>query len=241
MRWGILADIHGNLEALKAVLTALSKEGIDNYLCVGDIVGYGADPSECISEIKRLNPAMIVGNHDWAAVNLFDADYFNPDAKTAVLWTKQFLSYEDKEFLKSLELVYQKDQITLVHGSLENPEQFEYVLDFSSAKRAFELLHTRLCFVGHTHAPVIFIKEDDRYSYTFQTKFKLRTTQTCIVNAGSVGQPRDEDPRACYVVYDSEREELQIRRVPYDIRKAQEKIIQAGLPQFLAERLSVGR
>lgn len=241
MRWGIFADIHGNLEALNTVLTALGKECIDKYLCLGDIVGYGASPGECISEIKKINPVTIAGNHDWAAVNLFNTSYFNPHAKAAVLWTQQFLSYEDKQFLKRLELVYQKDELTLVHGSLDNPEQFEYIFDTSSARQTFELLHTGICFIGHTHTPVIFIKEGEDYGYSFQARLKLNIRQTYIVNAGSVGQPRDGNPQASYVVYDSERGELQIKRIAYDIQKAQKKIIQAGLPRNLAERLEIGR
>lgn len=241
MRWGILSDIHANYESLAAVLANLKKERIDRYLCVGDIVGYGADPGKCIAEIKRLNLLTIAGNHDWASINLFDATYFNPTARTAVLWTKVHLSEEDKQFLKNLELVYQEDDITLVHGSLKEPEQFGYILDLSSAKETFQFLKTKICFIGHSHTPVTFVKESESYTFNFQTKLKLKASQTYIVNTGSVGQPRDGNPQASYVVYDSEREEVEIRRVTYDIQKAQDKIIRAGLPSALAERLAVGR
>ena len=241
MRWGIFCDIHANLEALDAVLAALTRERIDRYLCLGDIVGYGANPRECIAEIKKIDAPTIAGNHDWAAVGLFDIAYFNPAAKAAVLWTRQNLTYEDKEFLKSLDLVYQEDELTLVHGSLQNPGQFEYILDISSAARTFELLRTRVCSIGHSHAPVIFIKEGENYSFTFQTKVKLKTSQMYIVNAGSVGQPRDGDPQASFVVYDSESKEVQIKRVAYDVRKAQDKIMKAGLPRILADRLAMGK
>ncbi len=241
MRWGIFCDIHANLEALDAVLAALTRERIDRYLCLGDIVGYGANPRECIAEIKRIDAPTIAGNHDWAAVGLFDIAYFNPAAKAAVLWTRQNLTYEDKEFLKSLDLVYQEDELTLVHGSLQNPGQFEYILDISSAARTFELLRTRVCSIWNSHAPVIFIKEGENYSFTFQTKVKLKASQMYIVNAGSVGQPRDENPQASFVVYDSESKEIEIKRVPYDVQKAKDKIIKAGLPKMLAERLVLGR
>ena len=241
MRWGIISDIHGNLEALEAVLTALSKERIDKYLYLGDIVGYGANPRECIAGIKRLNPVTIAGNHDWASVNLFGLSYFNPAALEAILWTSQNISYEDKEFLKNLELVYQEDGLTLVHGSLPHPEQFEYILDVSSAEETFQLLKTSICFIGHSHRPAIFIKEGKNCTYTFQTKIRLRPSQFYIVNAGSVGQPRDGNPNAAYVVYDGESKEVQIKRMPYNISKARDKIIKAGLPRILAERLALGR
>ena len=241
MRLGILSDIHGNLEALDEVLSALAKERIDKYLCLGDIVGYGADPAECIAETKRLNPITIAGNHDWASVGLFGVSYFNPAAKEAVLWTEENLSAEDKQFLKSLKLLHQEDELTLVHGTLQEPEQFKYMLDLSSAQKTFALSKTRICFVGHTHQPGIFIQENDDCRVSSQQKLKLNPAQRYIVNAGSIGQPRDGNPQASYVVYDSEKEQLQIKRVDYDIKKAQGKIIKAGLPRILAERLAVGR
>ncbi|MBL7084872.1 MAG: metallophosphoesterase family protein [Candidatus Omnitrophica bacterium] len=241
MRYGVFSDIHGNLEAQEAVLAALAEERIDKYLCLGDIVGYGADPGECIAKIRRLNPVTIAGNHDWAAVELFDLTYFNPAAKEAVLWTADNITYEDKEFLKNLELVYQEDELTLVHGSLRSPEQFEYILDIFSATQTFQLLRTKICFIGHSHVPGAFIREGENYTFSFQTKIKPKASQVYIVNAGSVGQPRDGNPKGSYVVYDSESKELQIKRVSYDIRKAQVKIIKAGLPKILAERLALGR
>ncbi len=241
MRWGILSDIHANFQALEAVLTALAKERIERYLCLGDIVGYGAEPGACIAEIEKLNPLTIAGNHDWASVGLFDITYFNPDARAAVLWTARYITDEDKKFLSSLDLIRQEDELTLVHGSLLHPERFEYILDISSAKQSFACLQTRNCFIGHTHVPGTFIKDGQRCTFTVQTKLKLKAPQTYIINAGSVGQPRDGNPQAIYLVYDSETEQLEIKRVSYDIQKAQEKIVQAGLPRMLAERLALGR
>ncbi len=241
MRWGILSDIHANYESLTAVLVALKKERIDKYLCLGDIVGYGADPGACIAEIKRLNSLTIAGNHDWASVNLFDISHFNPTALRAVLWTRKQLAEGDRQFLKNLELIYQEDKATFVHGSLKDPEGFGYILEPSGAKETFKLLQTKICFIGHSHAPVTFAKEGENYTASFKAKLKLRASRTYIVNAGSVGQPRDGNPQAAYVVYDSETDEVQTKRVAYDIQKAQDKIIKAGLPRVLAERLSVGR
>ncbi len=240
MRWGIFSDIHANLEALQAVLTAFSKEHIDKYFCLGDIVGYGADPSACIVQIKKLNPVTIAGNHDWAAVNLFDTLYFNPHARAAVLWTAAVITEQDKQFLKALGLIYQEEELTLVHGSLHNPGQFEYILDIPSARETFKLLKTELCFVGHTHRAEIFIKKGEEYTVSLQAKIKLEAGRSYIINTGSVGQPRDGNPQASFVVYDSQKQELQIKRTPYDIDRAQQKIHQAGLPALLAERLATG-
>ncbi|NQS99710.1 MAG: metallophosphoesterase family protein [Candidatus Omnitrophica bacterium] len=240
MRWGIFSDIHGNLEALKAVVAAFGKEDIDKYLCLGDIVGYGANPRECIAQVKKMEAVTIAGNHDWAAVDLFDPDLFNPHAKTAVLWTGQNLAQEDREYLKNLDLVFQQEELTLVHASLDSPEQFEYVLDVSATGRTFSLLKTRLCFIGHSHIPAIFSKQGQNYRYLLQPKLKIEDDKTYIINTGSVGQPRDGDPRATYVVYDSKAGQLQIKRVSYDLRQTQDKIIQAGLPWILAERLAIG-
>lgn len=241
MRWGIFSDIHGNLEALQAVLAALAKERIDRYLCLGDIVGYGANPSECIAEIKKLKPQTIVGNHDWAVADMLEAAYFNPHAQAAVLWTARNITNGDKRFLKNLELTYQQDELTLVHGSLYRPEQFEYILDIHSAKKTFGLLRTRFCFIGHSHAPIVFIRDEKIGIFTSVADIKLQDAQSYIVNAGSVGQPRDGNPQASFVVYDSQKNKLQIKRVSYDVQKAKDKIIKAGLPRILAERLVVGR
>ncbi len=155
MRYAIFADIHSNLEALEAVISSYTKENIDKYLCVGDIVGYGANPSECISRLKNLKALIVGGNHDWASVGLTNADYFNPIAKEAILWTEGILSADDKKFLKSLELIYEDKVLTLVHGSLNDPERFYYIMDTYTAHPSFELLKTQVGFVGQSHVPVL--------------------------------------------------------------------------------------
>jgi diadenosine tetraphosphatase ApaH/serine/threonine PP2A family protein phosphatase len=241
MRYGIFSDIHGNYEALQSVLIALSRERIDKYLCLGDLVGYGADPDECVREIKKINPLTVAGNHDWAIAGLFDLSDFTSLAKEAVLWTGKNINRETKEFLKGLKLVHQEKELTLVHGSLDSPEKFNYIKDIFSARETFQLCRTGICFVAHTHRPAVFIKEKKKYTSGFYTDFKLKDSRRYIINTGSVGQPRDRDPRAAYVVYDSEEKRIEIKRVAYDIRRAQEKIIKAGLPTALAERLAEGR
>lgn len=241
MRYGIIADIHGNFEALKATLEALSKEKIDKYFCLGDIVGYGANPKECIASIRELNPETVAGNHDWASVDLFNIDYFTPVARESILWTQNQLTSKDRQFLKALKLIHQEDDITLVHGTLERAGEFEYLLDLSLAGKSFSVLKTKLCFVGHTHRPLIFIQDGESYRVSPQQKLALKPKERYIINPGSVGQPRDGNPQSAYLVYDSQRHELEIKSTSYDIAKAQKKIIDAGLPRALAERLSFGK
>lgn len=241
MRYGIFSDVHSNLEAFEAVIEALKIERIDNYLCIGDIVGYAADPKECIKKTKQLSPIIVCGNHDWASVGLTDIKYFNPVAEEALIWTSRVLDREEEYFLRSLKLVYTSDKFILVHGTLDMPEKFDYLLDTSSAYRTFNLMKVPLCFVGHSHVPLIFIEEDGRVNYLFESEIKIEQGKRYIVNVGSVGQPRDSDPRATYCIFDTEERRIQIKRTSYNVERAKEKIIKAGLPKFLAERLSIGR
>lgn len=241
MRYGIFSDVHSNLEAFEAVLGAFRNEAIDRYLFVGDIVGYAADPLECIRILRQLNPVMVAGNHDWAAVGLCDKKRFNPYAEKAVDWTESVLSDDDKAFLKSMELTKQIDTIGLVHGSLEEPQMFKYVFDVFEAEICLEESLEHICFIGHTHRPVIFFMKGMEVNYIIDNQVQIQDGIRYLVNAGSVGQPRDGDSRACYCVYDSASRFLQIKRVAYDIQKAQEKILNAGLPHILADRLPQGR
>lgn len=242
MRYGIFSDIHSNLEALEAVIEAYKKESIDIYLCVGDIVGYAADPSNCIQLIKELSLVVIAGNHDWAAVDLFPIDYFNPVAKRAILWTKKMLSKEEKKYLSSLVLTYKNEDLSLVHGTLDNPQDFNYMDEISVAKESFKVLANNICFVGHSHISGVFVKDTQNRIYYYEPNhFKIEEDFQYIVNVGSVGQPRDGNPSACYCIFDTEEKEIWIKRIDYDIKSTYKKIIEAGLPVFLAERLYLGR
>jgi len=240
MRYGIFADVHSNLEAWDVVARALSEERIDRYICVGDIVGYGADPEECINRVRSLEPIVVGGNHDWAAVGKTDISYFNPYAREAVLWTQAKLDQEDKDYLSSLGLIEGVEDFAVVHGTLDEPQEFKYIQDIGSALSSFELLKRSILFVGHSHVPFILAK-DEEIEYISSSEAKLSSGKKYVVNVGSVGQPRDGDPRACYAIYDSKAKMLEIKRLEYDIKTAQAKIIDAGLPRILAERLSVGR
>lgn len=242
MRYGIFSDIHSNLEAFNAAVLAYKKESIDKYLCVGDVVGYGANPGECIGELEALAALTVAGNHDQASADLFPTDYFNSYAKIAVLWTRERLLDKDKSFLISLQLTYRNEDLTLVHGTLDNPQDFDYMNNSYAASRTFALLDTDVCFVGHSHKTEIFIQDSRKQvEYSVSEHIDIKPGNRYIVNTGSVGQPRDGDPRAAYCIYDTEKKEIQIKRMNYDIEAARKKIVASGLPQFLGDRLLVGR
>ena len=241
MRYAIFSDVHSNLEAFKAVLEFFSKSNIDRYLFIGDIVGYGADPKECIAALLRLNAISVAGNHDRAAVGLMDIDYFNETAREAILWTKDNLSGPDSLFLSGLELVKEEGNCCLVHGTLARPQEFDYMIDGYRAMKSFYVLKQQICFVGHSHHPGVFIEEGKKIDYLESKILKIEKGKRYIVNDGSVGQPRDGDPRACCCIYDNESSILEFKRLDYDITCAQKKMMSAGLPMSLAERLSKGR
>jgi predicted phosphodiesterase len=242
MRYAVISDIHGNLEAFQAVLSALSEERIDEYLFVGDIVGYGADPKKCIELLKSLNPvAAVAGNHEWGVLEKMDASYFNELAKNAILWTRKMLDSDEIEYLKSLPLVYEDEKMAMVHGTLNMPEEFYYIFDTEDAYVTISQMKSPLCFVGHSHVPAIFISDSTKVEHMERMDIKIDSERKQLINIGSVGQPRDGDPRASFAVYDDEAFTVEIKRVEYDVRKAQEKILKAGLPSKLAYRLSEGR
>ena len=240
MRYAVFSDIHSNLEAFRALLDAFAEIKIDHYLFLGDIVGYGADPKGCIALLRQLNPVMVAGNHDWAAVDLTDIDYFNEWAKAAVLWTKENISENDRLFLKQMILVKESESFCLVHGTLNHPEKFDYMSDGERASKTFYLLGKQVCFVGHSHCPGVFVDDGEKLSYHEPKKLLLKKEYRYIINAGSVGQPRDRDPMACFCIYDESEQSVEFRRIPYDISEAQKKILEAGLPRILADRLALG-
>lgn len=242
MRWGIFSDIHSNLEALQAVIKAYKSEGIDEYLCLGDVVGYGANPAECIEATKDITQIIIAGNHDWAVAGLFSLEYFNDWAKQAVIWTQKKIDSAERNFLASLRLIYENEDFILVHGSLDQPGEFNYMTDSQRASQTFALMKKTICFLGHTHSADIFIQDKEgRIDYQREARLKLKEGYRYIVNVGSVGQPRDDNNKASLCIYDTAKGEVLIKRVSYDIKSAQEKIVVADLPPFLAARLSMGR
>ena len=242
MRYGIFSDVHSNLQALEAVIAAYKNESIDKYLCIGDTVGYGANPRECIERVSQVAALLVAGNHDWGCVDLFSVSNFNPLAAEAILWTKRQLDVNCRYFLQSLRLVCQDNGFTLVHGTLDEPQEFNYLLDTDTADASFRLLNTNICFVGHTHIAGIFKKDrHGKIAYLRLSNLTIEEGNSYIVNVGSVGQPRDGISDAAFCVYDTAAKTIEIKRVPYDIEKARKKIIAAGLPQYLGDRLLAGR
>ncbi len=244
MRYAILADIHSNLEALRTVLEHLKQQGgADAFWCLGDIVGYGPDPEECLQLLRELGTLSIAGNHDWAATGDIDITDFNPDAAAAARWTAAALSPESRLYLKSLPLILRQDPFTLAHGSPRDPV-WEYVVSPQIAQANFPRFETPYCLVGHSHVPLAFVLEPTSGSALLmempdEAPLKLGAARL-IINPGGVGQPRDGDPRASYAVYDSAEMAIYHYRVPYDIAATQQKMQRLGLPPRLAQRLSFG-
>jgi len=241
VKYGIISDIHGNLPALEGVLTKLKEQGVDQYVCGGDIVGYGANPRECIDIIRNLDCKTIAGNHDWAAIEMINVDLFNIYARSAVLWTREQLSKSDLEYLQSLPLQVYMEDFEISHGTVHAPENFDYIQCFEDAEKSFQEMKTNLCFLGHSHVPIAFFMMKDSVTYSLETRILFDEKIRTMVNVGSVGQPRDENPRACCAVFDSDTSEVHILRVDYDVEAAAKSIVDAGLPKILAFRLYEGK
>lgn len=246
MRIGILGDVHSNLEALDAVLDRMAGENIDHWVQVGDIVGYGADPVPCLGRIREVGCTVCIGNHDAAVVGFLNTDYFNTYARAAIDWTREQLPDKELDYLRNLPLLVEHPEYTVVHGSLHMPEQFGYVLSKVEAVDSLRHQRTKMAFVGHSHVPAVYLQSNDRAEHDLEVLYDseirghIEGFDRALMNVGSVGQPRDEDPRAAYGVYDTETGEVKIGRVVYDIETAQQKIRDAGLPPVLADRLSLG-
>jgi len=242
MRIGIISDIHSNLEALTAVLEYARTKDIDEYVCLGDIVGYGANPNECIDLVRSLTDKVIAGNHDFGVTKMTDISYFNEAAITAIVWTRKILSKMKFEYLKTLPLTYEYQNILFVHSTPSSPEKWYYVLSMDDALREFALFNKPLCFIGHSHQPTVFtINSLNEIGCSINDSIILNDEKRYIVNAGSVGQPRDGNPKSAFLIYDTEERNITFSRIAYDVQKAQKKILLAGLPNFLAERLGIGR
>ena len=240
MRVGVVSDIHSNLPALEAVLSDMGE--VDELWCLGDFVGYGPWPNECVSMLRERGVRAIAGNHDLAVVGAISTAAFNTDAAFATAWTAEQLTPELTSYLAELPPMTRLDRkTTLAHGSPRQPV-WEYLLDDETASASFKCFKTQLCFIGHTHIPSIFVKEGRRVAVSHMpesaqfTVGKLRA----IANPGSVGQPRDRDPRSSYLIFDSGQGTLEWRRVAYDIGRTQARMREVELPEFFVERLSIG-
>lgn len=239
MKIGIIGDIHGNLCALTAVLEALDSRKVDEIACVGDVVGYGARPVECIALVRERVKVVVAGNHDWGAVGKVALDYFNAAARQALRWTAGQLSDDDRWWLSNLPLVHTCDEYEVAHASLYRPEEFKYILNPEEAAPNFSAQTAKVAFFGHTHWPSIFF-DGEPVRHSIQKVVPLDLPGRVLANPGSVGQPRDSNPAAGFAVLDLARKRINFMRVEYDIKTAAGRIIEAGLPAFLAERLSLG-
>ncbi len=240
MRYAILADIHGNLEALQTVLEDTRAQGCTHYVCLGDVVGYGANPKQCLDTIRSMNMPVVKGNHDEYVSVDDDPEGFNDAAAEAVTWTRAQLSEEDRKWLRDLKYFRLVANFSIVHATLDAPQRWGYVFEKLEAAASFTYQNTQVCFFGHTHVPVAFVRDTSVRGGTY-SKFRVEPGKKYFVNVGSSGQPRDGNPKAAYVIYDLAQQSVELRRLGYDIPTAQRKIREAGLPERLAARLALGR
>ena len=256
MRYAIVSDIHANFEALTSVLSAAEKEGEITY-CLGDIIGYGPNPSECLEVMRHHSPITVMGNNEMAVLHPGMTAVFNPEARKAVFWTTEHIFGEDWKQIRAFPPTrtmschsehseesrsLRQGNIILVHSSPFEPERWHYLNSDEDLEANLRCLENgQVCFFGHTHVPGVYCLKDNRFSFLpIDREVKLESGARYLINVGSVGQPRDGDPRAAYCVFDPDAKTAAIRRVSYDFRLTQKKIIDADLPAFLASRLSSG-
>lgn len=244
MKFAIISDIHANLEALQTVLADAKQRECTHYACVGDVVGYNANPKECLDIIREMQMPCVMGNHDEYCSADVDLSSFNESAATAVRWTREHLTEADKQWLKDLRYIRLIESFSIVHATMDGPRRWGYVTDKMSAAASFAYQTTNVCFHGHTHVPVAFMQEKGAQGFVQGgsfTRILVEPNKRYFVNVGSVGQPRDGDPRASYATYDLAKREIELHRLEYDIATTQKKILEAGLPERLAARLELGR
>jgi len=232
MKLAIISDIHSNLPALQRAFREIDDRGADEIICLGDVVGYGAHPNECLELLKKRCSVILKGNHDAAAVDLSVAAFFTSQARIAAQWTHRHLTPESIAILKDLPLSAQRGDLSFVHASPVDPEEWNYILDIGEVRRALEAFTGTICFVGHSHIPGIF----SQHGLTEE----VQRGERYVINVGSVGQPRDGDPRLSFGMFDSTAWVYENVRADYDVDAARESIIEVGLPRMLGERLRSG-
>ncbi len=241
MKHAVISDVHGNLEALTAVLEDIDSQGVTDIVCLGDLVGYGADPNECVSKIRSRARTSVAGNHDHAAVGKLGLEFFNSAARRAATWTERVLTGENKRYLSELPLTFEmKEGALLVHSSPSSPGQWAYIFHPGQAAGEFHSFAQTVCFFGHTHQPAVYTDNAGFHCGDALGEFRMGAGTRYLVNVGSVGQPRDGNPKAAYCIFDSEDLVLSLRRVEYDVELSGMKIVRNDLPRALAERLPLG-
>ena len=243
MKYAIISDIHGNLEALESVLAEIEKEGVDSILCLGDVVGYGPNPNECVDIIRERTEVTLAGNHDYAPIGKLDVSYFNLWARSAIEWTADKLTQSSVDFLMDLPLKIDLDGFTIVHATPRNPEEWDYINTIGDAALNFPEFSSQICFIGHSHVPmaVHLNEKSDHPLVSKKNPLKIKKNCRYIINVGSVGQPRDFNPKASFSIYDNKAKVYENFRVGYAVAETQRKIRNTKLPEFLAERLGVGQ
>jgi diadenosine tetraphosphatase ApaH/serine/threonine PP2A family protein phosphatase len=243
MRYVLISDIHGNLEALQAVLSFGTNLEPFQLYCLGDTVGYGANPGECFDIMQREANLILAGNHDLAVAGVIASEDFNPMAQAAADWTRHALSEDQLHDLANLPLVYVDGDYFFTHASPIDPMSFGYVRTLEDVAEVMSSIGQRFCFVGHTHLPVLVRLNDEtgQMEIVRENQIRIEDHHRYFINVGSIGQPRDSNPDACMLILDEEAETLEFLRVPYDISASQNKILSEGLPSYLAERLMLAR
>ncbi|OGW80435.1 MAG: hypothetical protein A3G33_02375 [Omnitrophica bacterium RIFCSPLOWO2_12_FULL_44_17] len=238
MKYAIIADVHSNLEALQRVLKEIKFRKINQIVCLGDVIGYAANPKECLKIVTEISRTVVMGNHERALEDIDLRFHFHDMAVKAIAWTSIKLTAKEKEIVRKFPYITidKKNDTTWTHGSIHEPHLFHYLLDDQNVSLSFHSLETKIGFFGHTHVPSIY-SESGRASYLAEGVHKLDPSERYLVNPGSVGQPRERDRRLSFSIYDSDQYIVEIIRLPYDNKRAAQKIRKAGLPEFLAERL----
>jgi predicted phosphodiesterase len=241
-----MSDIHGNLEALSSVLVDINGRNVDRIICLGDIIGYGSEPNECVWMVEAYCDYCLLGNHEAAIFDRLVAQEFNKHAHFSIDWTRGNLNQKSVNFIEKMELLKVENEFTAVHATPYRPNSWNYISSMDDARFAFNFFNTKFCFIGHSHVPGVIVSEKDELdvsilpprSFNYGTGFKQNAK--FIVNVGSVGQPRDKNPDSCYVIIDTDLREVSFLRIQYDIALCQQKMRTAGLPVFLINRIAEG-
>jgi predicted phosphodiesterase len=242
MRYAFFSDVHANFEALQAVILDFRKEKIDRIFFLGDAVGYGPNPNECVELIDQIAEVKLMGNHDYAALGLMETDYFNQYATESIDWTKHSLQEKTIEIMSDFEITSELDNIFMAHSSPKEPDRWHYILDIDDVKENFSFFKHQICLVGHTHRPfIVSLNQEGNCIISHKQEEKIYPNRRYLINIGSVGQPRDGDPRSAYLIYDMEKKLVKCKRVAYDLSHTQKRMAENGLPEYLIERLAVGR
>ena len=239
MKYAVISDVHSNLEALGTALSEIGRRKVDQIICLGDVVGYGANPSECLKQITEKAEEIVMGNHDQAVEDIELRSYFNEWAKEAIEWTAKILSAEEKKQIRKFVsiVIDRQSDVTWSHSSIHKPKEFHYLFQMSDAEPSFKKLETSIGFFGHTHIPSLFSRKSKESRYLPAGQYQLSKGESYLINPGSVGQPRDRNPKLSFAVFNSDELQLEIIRLDYDNQKAAAKIRKTGLPAFLADRL----